>query len=388
MTGTRSTGRLARAAGALLALLALTGCGDLTIRTWVKVVEDQSTGEVRFFSPTNPPFVFERIQGGFLATIVMDTTNVLAPLEGTLRIDDIRLAAAEPRRLGYFCAWQNPTQPSVGSVYLDLFGGHGTTEVTANLRTTDGFTGVVTEISADMALEMEGDLLSSFLAASDSGSADGLFATQAPFEGTADVGGVQAFFSLDLVVTNDTTPPLFDADHLYNCAWYWEPDQGSALYHGVNSKSSYLRAWPGDDPTAPRIIALADIGALPGETISLTQIGAFSDSTTLEDGRKTAMTAVFSSTNELRDPSYRYRIPGAIDAGPDINTGGYWTCFFLCWFNSSDIPQDFRVDPGLSIVVPPGANYLFVAPLSPEREWEDNSGFGFGLDVDPGPYPY
>jgi hypothetical protein len=389
MIETRTTGRLALAAGALLALTTLTGCGDLTIRTWVKVIEAESSGSIRFFSPTNPPFEFERIQGGFLATIVVNTTDILAPLEGTLSVDDIRLAASEPRQLGYFCAWQDPTQPSVGSVYLDLFGGQGHTQLTANLRTTSGFTGTVTEISAETELNLEGDLLSAFLGASESGSADGLFATRAPFEGTADVGGIQAFFSLDLAVTNDTTPPLFDADHLYNCAWYWEPDQGSALYHGVNSKSSYLRAWPGDEPTAPRVIALADIGALPGETISLAQIGAFSDSTELEDGNKTTMTAVFSSTNQLLGTSERYRIPGAINAGADINTGGYWSCFLIfCSFKSSDIPQDFRVDPGLGIVVPPGANYLFVAPLSPEREWEDNSGFGFGLDVDPGPYPY
>jgi hypothetical protein len=38
--------------------------------------------------------------------------------------------------------------------------------------------------------------------------------------------------------------------------------------------------------------------------------------------------------------------------------------------------------------VPPGANYLFVAPLPPSRKWADNSGFGFGIEVDPGPYPY
>jgi hypothetical protein len=389
MNRTKTTGRLALAAGALLALTTLTGCGDLTIRTWVKVIESESSGTIRFFRPDANPFAFQRIQGGFLATIVVNTENLLAPLDGTLSVDDIRLAAEEPVRLGYFCAWQDPTKPSVGTVHLDVLGGSGSTQLTANLRTTSGLTGTVSEISAETNLNLEGDLLGTFLGAADSGAADGLFATRAPFSGTSNVGGITAFFDLDLSVTNDTTPPVFDADHLYNCAWYWEPDQGSALYHGVNSKSSYLRFWPGDEPRAPRVIALADIGAVPGETLRLDALGAFSDTTSLEDGNKKTMTAVFSSTSELKSGNNRYRIPGAIDAGTDVNTGGYWSCFLIfCSFQSSDIPQDFRVDPGVSVVVPPGANYLFVAPLPPSRKWADNSGFGFGVDADGGPYIY
>jgi hypothetical protein len=35
----------------------------------------------------------------------------------------------------------------------------------------------------------------------------------------------------------------------------------------------------------------------------------------------------------------------------------------------------------VDVVVPAGANYLIVAPLSPSYEWKDNSGFGFGVDV-------
>jgi hypothetical protein len=190
------------------------------------------------------------------------------------------------------------------------------------------------------------------------------------------------FFELDLAVTNDTTPPLFDPQHLLNCQDFWS-EQGTALYHGVNSKSSYLRAWPGDAPKAPRVISLADLGVAPGDTLHLDTIGTFADSTTLEDGTKTAMTAVFSSTSQILGTNQRNRIPGAIDAGTDINTGGYWSCFLIfCSFQSSDISQDVRVDPRTSVVVPAGANYLFVAPLAPSRKWADNSGFGFGVDAD------
>ena len=386
MGKTHSMRRVALAAAGLTALLGLTACGELTIRTWIKVIESDSTGSVRFDLPNARPFVLERIQGGFLATIVMDTTTIPGPIEGTITVDEIRVAAAEPRVLQFVCAWGNPTLPSTGTVFLDILGGQGSTQVTTNLRTTSGFGGgLVTELSTQTQLNLEGDLLNSFLGAAESGAADGLFATRAPFVGTSELSGIPVIFSLDLGVTNDTTPPLFDADHLENCAFYFE-EQGSALYHGVNAKSSYLRAWPGDSPTAPRVIALADLGVAPGETLRLDAIGSYADTTTLEDGSKTTMTAVFSSTSELRASSQRNRIPGAIDAGTDINTGSFLSCFLIfCSVQSSDIAQDFRVDPTRTVVVPPGANYLFVAPLPPSRKWSDNSGFGFGVDVDPGP---
>jgi hypothetical protein len=394
MRTTDTKGRLGLATAALLALTSLTGCGELTIRTWIKVIESESTGSVRFNLPNARPFVMERIQGGFLATIVMDTTSIPAPIEGDLVIEEIKVAAAEAapaRGLFYICAWRNPNLPSEGAVFLDILGGQGNTQVTTNLRTTSGFAGggVITDVTAETALTLEGDLLTAFLGAADSGSADGLFATRAPFEGESSIGGVPVIFSLDLGVTNDTTPPVFDEDHLYNCSFYWEPDQGTALYHGVNSKSSYLRAWPGDDPLAPRVISLEQIGAVPGETLRLDTIGEYAELPSLEDGNKRTMTAVFSSTSEIRGTGQRNRIPGAIDAGTDINTGSFLSCFLIfCSVQSSDIAQDFRVDPGASVVVPAGAKYLFVAPLPGSRKWADNSGFGFGVDVDPGPYPY
>jgi hypothetical protein len=394
MRTTDTKGRLGLAAAVLMALTTLTGCGELTIRTWIKVIESESTGSVRFDLPNTNPFILERIQGGFLATIVMDTTSIPAPLEGSLVIEQIKVAAAEAapvRGIRWICAWRNPNLPSEGTVFLDILGGHGSTEVTTNLRTTSGIAGggIITDVTAETALTLEGDLLTSFLGAAESGAADGLFATRAPFEGTSSIGGIPVIFSLDLGVTNDTSPPVFDEDHLYNCSWYWEPDQGTAVYHGVNSKSSYLRAWPGDSPLAPRVISLAELGAVPGETLHLDTIGEYAELPSLEDGSKTTMTAVFSSTNEIRGTGQRHRIPGAIDAGADINTGGFWSCFLIfCSFQSSDIAQDFRVDPGVSVVVPAGANYLFVAPLPGSRKWDDNSGFGFGVDADPGPYPY
>jgi hypothetical protein len=392
MEKTGAVRRIAWIGAGLVALLGLTGCGELTIRTWVKVIEADSTGFVKIGAGV--PLPITRIQGGFLANIVMDTTTIPAPLEGTLVVEEIRLAAIQDGPLQYVCAWANPNLPSEGTVFLDILGGEGSTQVDTNLRTVSGFGGgIVTDVATSTELNLEGDLLTAFLGAAESGAADGLFATRAPFVGTSELAGLPVLFSLDLGVTNDTTPPVFDADNLYNCAYYWEgQDTGvlnTAVYHGMNSKSSYLRAWPGDDPKPPRVISLADLGIAPGETLKLDTIGAYADTTKLEDGTKTTMTAVFSSTNQLLGTGQRNRIPGAINAGADVDTGGFLKCFLIfCSFQSSDISQDFRVDPGLSVVVPAGANYLFVAPLPPSRKWSDNSGFGFGVDADPGPYPY
>jgi hypothetical protein len=383
--------RLALAGTALMALTTLTACGDLTIRTWVKVIENDSTGSVRFDIPSQPPpLVLERIQGGFLANIVMDTTTIPAPIEGTLTIEEIRIAAAQNGPLQYICAWANPTVPSTGTVFLDILGGQGSTHVNTNLRTTVGFGGggVITEVATATDLNLEGDLLTKFLGAADTGTADGLFETRAPFQGTSSLGGIPVIFDLDLGVTNDTTPPVFDEDHAYNCTFYWE-EQGTSLYYGVNPKSSYLRAWPGDNPRAPLAISLTELGVAPGEVLPLDTVGAFAELLELQDGGKTGMTAVFSSTNQILGTDKQKRIPGAIDAGSDINTGGFLKCFLIfCSFQSSDITQDFRVDPGVDVVVPAGANYLFVAPLPASRKWGDNSGFGFGVDADPGLYPY
>ncbi len=377
--------RMALAGAALLALTCLTACGELTIRTWVKVVENDSTGSVQLDFPGVEPWVLERIQGGFLSTIVVDTTQIPAPLEGTITIEEVRVAAAQPSFLQYVCTWGNPAQPSEGTVFLDILGGKGSTQVNVNLRATTGISVALgidpTELATSTSLNLEGDLLNTFIGAASSGAADGLFTTRAPFQGTSELAGAPVIFTLDLAVTNDTTPPLFDPDLLEGCESFFA-EQGTADYHGVNSKSSYLRAWPGDSPTAPRVIKLADIGAAPGDTLRLDTIGGYADTTTLEDGNKTTMTAVFSSTAQLLAASQAKRIPGAIDAGSDINTGGFLKCILIfCSFQSSDIAQDFRVDPGTTVVVPAGANYLFVAPLAPSRKWSDNSGFGFGVDV-------
>ena len=69
---------------------------------------------------------------------------------------------------------------------------------------------------------------------------------------------------------------------------------------------------------------------------------------------------VFSSTNQLLSVSEADRVPGAINAGDDFETG-------QTWFSdeNTDIPEDFQITPstGFLIQVPQNAKYLFLSML-------------------------
>jgi hypothetical protein len=90
----------------------------------------------------------------------------------------------------------------------------------------------------------------------------------------------------------------------------------------------------------------------------------------------------------VKAANLRTRVPGAVEAGPNVKTG-YWKClvFPLCVFVSTDVPQDFPVGSSTEVVVPGGAQYLVLAPLSQAYTWNDNSGFAFGVDVTVNPTP-
>ena len=105
------------------------------------------------------------------------------------------------------------------------------------------------------------------------------------------------------------------------------------------------------------------------------------------DGTDTRLGGVFSSTDEVLDPSVLDRIPGAIDVAPNVNT---WVSIVCIWgqcadLGGDDIPEDFRIDPTRDIEVPEGAEYLVVAPIDIWRNWQDNTGFGFGVTVEVNP---
>jgi hypothetical protein len=182
-----------------------------------------------------------------------------------------------------------------------------------------------------------------------------------------------------IVVNNSGTPPLFDTALLNVCGKYFN-QQGRDMFYSVNSKSSYLKA-NDEHPSAPTIIKLSDLGAVPGNTLKVARVGTYNDRTELRDGNLTKVAAVFSSTNEITSDKNLNRIPGAIDAGTNVTTGEYFECiiFPICFTIETDIAQDFAVTSGPTVTIPAGAQYLIVAPIPDSLSWTDNSGFGLGV---------
>jgi hypothetical protein len=362
-----------------------TGCGGLTITTWVKVDEAQSSGSVAVL---DDEFPLDAVQGGFLAVARLDTRNLLAPLPGTIRLADVRIAASEPEFLGEVCTWGNPSLPSAGTIVVDILGGPSSANLTLNLLAT-------TRLSEDLALDPvaltqpatfalgSGLTIQSLLAAQTSGSADGLFETDAAFVGDATVGPFPVQFRLDIHVTNDGVPPAFDPDLLAFCAPYFE-QQGRSLFWSVNSHSTFLMTDALDDSKPPLVLRLADIGAGAGDVLRLRRVGVFAPTVTLKDGSLTSMIGVFSSNGTVLPMHDRVRVPGAIDAGTDVTTGIVIHCeiIVVCLPTSTNIPQDFMIDPSIDIAVPAGATHLIAAPLSPGLLYRDNSSFSLGLSVE------
>jgi hypothetical protein len=371
--------------GLALAIAAFlgTGCGDLTIRTWVKVVTAESSGSIEVFGSSLP---LERVQGGLYGNVRVSTRDLLNALEGTITLEDVRIATNNPDLAGRVCVWGDPANASTGDVSIDILNATGSAALTANLKATTEISEVLglppLALSQDLVFELGGGLgIDQFLAAALDGSPDGLFATDAEFVGEAEIAGTPATFVLSIHVTNEGTPPLFDADFLEFCGEFFD-EQGRDLFWNVNSKGSFLQHAELDNPQTPLKISLADIGAAPGDTLRLQRVGTFSPSTELRDGDLTGLIGVFSRNTNLSGGSNQRRVTGAVDAGRDVRTGAVLRCFLLlCLPSSTDISQDFRIDPQVDVTVPANATHLFVMPLPRALFFTDNSGFGFGVNV-------
>jgi len=90
--------------------------------------------------------------------------------------------------------------------------------------------------------------------------------------------------------------------------------------------------------------------------------------------------AVFSSTSVVLSSSYRYRVPGAINAGDnhEYETGTTYICE-----TPTDLSQDFTIRPVATVVVPPGAAYIVFGVSS---SWyvdnkDDDHDFGINISV-------
>jgi hypothetical protein len=136
-------------------------------------------------------------------------------------------------------------------------------------------------------------------------------------------------------------------------------DDPGAITLQVPPRATYLRASTTDEATPAPAYRLDELGAglQPGTTVRTQRLGEYQFRDIHPDSVRYRMVAVFSSDDTLLDRTLRERVPGAIDAGDDYTTqpshrdGG-----------ATDIPEDFAIFDSATVVVPEGAEYLFVSP--------------------------
>jgi len=153
----------------------------------------------------------------------------------------------------------------------------------------------------------------------------------------------------------------------------WVPAAFGSAEVEVPVRGTYLYPDPQNnvDIESPGIVDLQSNGFSAGDTILISfegTIDVYGESVYVP---VTALWGVFSSTNQLLPVSETDRVPGAIDAGDDTDTG-------VTWFSeeNTDIPEDFEISPstGFSIVIPQNAKYLFIS--SRDSWYADNTSLG------------
>jgi len=145
----------------------------------------------------------------------------------------------------------------------------------------------------------------------------------------------------------------------------------------LDSKATYLHV-NADAAHNATPIALAPLGAVPGQCIRIRQFGKYDNGPGGETFTSTI--GVFSADPTLLGGSLLHRVPGAIDAGLDFTSP-------VTFFGSqpTDIAEDFRVSyvdfTEVTVEVPAGAAWLFLS--SGDQLFSDNSdpNGDWGVDI-------
>jgi hypothetical protein len=184
-----------------------------------------------------------------------------------------------------------------------------------------------------------------------------------------DEPGLLAWWSFDndLLVDNSGKGHTAQMQGVPGMATFVPPNatiNGNVPYvSALDPKGTYLRTHEDPSATSCSVIDLPSCGIEPGDTLRIYRNGAFEYHCTAEypegipddpDGLGTI--CVFSSSNILLSSENAARVPGAIEAGED-----YVTAPTLRGSLPTDIPEDFAMVDSVSVVVPAGALYLFVA---------------------------
>jgi len=367
-----------------------TACGEMTTRTWINIVPEDSGGTVTIYLGPNPlAFDLLRLQGGFLAEVKLNTLDLPGPMNGTILLQDVRMAGEIDGLLGKMCTWNDPTGSSTGELVVDLLGGTTTSSLYLDAKASTAFSDALGIGAVDFEQAIDFDLgeglgIDTFINTFLEGSPAGMFNAETVIASEINMAGIRSVFEMRTAIANGTLPPIFDDDLLAHCEDQFAlQGLGYGTFYGVNSKSSYLRLNPKDQAKDPLVIDLAEIGAQPGDTLRIDTVGSWAIIPFFKDGPEVKAGAVFSATDELLPGSELFRVAGAIDAGPNINTWLSILCIFgTCTdHGGDDVFYDFPIAGGIDVVVPAEANFLFVAPIDGFRFYQDNSGMGFGVEL-------
>lgn len=361
------------------------GCGRIVIPAWINIVEEQSSLDVTLLGATIPV----AIEGGIFAEIVIDPSRLASGIvSGTVRIEDVRIVGDDNGRvLGKLCLWRNVDADNLGRLSVDIFAGTSSLELPLALRAySTKLAPLLRNLTGSDILEIEPSMgegggvplavdPNALLGALQTGSVTNLIELPVVLSQTMDLGGIESAFTLDLLLRTDDRLAEFEPEHVEVCQEYWD-QQGRQTVYPVNSKGTYLRyIW--DSPQPPTTVALADIGAVPGDTLRIRRRGSYFPWINAPAWHD--VVALFSSSTVVYgDPLLAHRVPGAIDAGADV-----WTPLTYFFGQTTDIPEDFLVMDSVDVVVPPGATQLLFTTLSESFQDNSNNGLRVELTVNP-----
>ncbi len=158
------------------------------------------------------------------------------------------------------------------------------------------------------------------------------------------------------------------------------PSAAQSLNVALGSQDGYLRLSPNDSGADSTPVALSALGAVPGQSLRMRGFGDMDNGPAGDT--ILSLIGVYSSSSVILPPSNQFRIPGALEAGPEFVSAPTFTGAL-----PTDIPEDFRVTSATQaeaiVEIPSGAAYLFIG--NHDSQWFDNTDpdgdLGFELTV-------
>jgi hypothetical protein len=143
-----------------------------------------------------------------------------------------------------------------------------------------------------------------------------------------------------------------------------EPQARLIGFFSLDPRATYLHTCSDYGAVNATPLLLSDLDLVPGDQIRLEAVGNYNNGNVEKEGGRIA---VFSSSETLLGAGESHRVPDAIDAGEDFDTGET----YFCDHEATDIPEDFGFEPETSVTIPVGATHLFICVT--DSYYEDNS---------------